>query len=456
MKLLKVVVVKMKNLLPDSASRRVTRLCNALTVTWLALLMVFLLFYFGRSLRHLVIINCDVTQLLSRCGIALFVLGVLYFLWVVWLAARRYREFEMPADAELPVVSVIIPAYNESERVLAALDSVLASDYPAAKLEVVAVNDGSTDDTWQWIESAARRYGTRLRTINLRRNCGKRGAMHAGFSIASGTIWVTVDSDSMVLPDTLRRLVAPFRDSGVGCVAGNVQVWNNRGLLPRILDVNFVFSFDLMRSAQSASGVVFCAPGALTACRASVVLPHLDHWARQTFLGRPANIGEDRALTNIVLAAGCKVAFQQSATVLTRVPENYLDFSKMLIRWARSNVRENLEMLRFAFAFGRPSAYCRGALLLHLGMQLVWMLTPVIGLFLFLYCMIATLGSFLFSLLPLLVLSALFPMLVYRRYRSGDQPVRVLVYAFLGFLAMFWVAPYSLFSFHRSGWLTRG
>lgn len=456
MKFVKVVALKMKNPLSDLASRRLNRRCNALIVTSVALLMVFSLFYFGRSLRHLVIINCDVTQLLSRCGIACFVLGVLYFGWVVWLAARRYREFEAPADTDLPAVSVIIPAYNEGERVLAAIDSVLASDYPAGKLEVIAVNDGSSDDTWTWIEQAARRYGNRLRTINLRRNRGKRGAMHAGFTAASGAIWITVDSDSMVFADTLRRLVAPFREPGVGCVAGNVQVWNNRGVLPRVLDVNFVFSFDLMRSAQSASGVVFCAPGALTACRAEVIRPRLDAWAHQTFLGRPANIGEDRALTNIVLAAGSKVTFQQNALVLTRVPENYFDFSKMLIRWARSNVRENIEMLRFAFALRRPSAYSRAALLLHLGMQLIWMLTPVIGVFLFLYCMIATLGSFLLSLLPVLVLAAFFPMLVYRRYRSGDQLLGVLGYALLGFIAMFWVAPYSLFSFHRSGWLTRG
>ncbi len=445
----------MKKLLFDLASRRLNRFFSALTVLLLALLMFFLLFYFGQSLRHLVIINGGVTQFLSRCGVGLFVAGVLYFIWVVFLAARFYRETEPLGDEELPNISVIVPAFNEGEGVLSAIDSVFAGDYPAAKLEVIAVNDGSTDDTWHWIEHAAARYQGRLKTINLVQNRGKRGAMHAGFTAASGEILITVDSDSIVLEDSLRRLVSPFRDQSIGSVAGNVQVWNDKGLLPRILDVNFVFSFDLMRSAQSVSGAVFCAPGALTACRAAVILPHLDEWAEQKFLGRPANIGEDRALTNIVLGAGYAVTFQQSALVLTKVPEEYHSFARMLIRWARSNIRENVEMLRFALAFGRKTAFGRWALLLHLVMQFVWMLTPVIGLFLFLYCMIATLGSFLLSLLPVLVLSAIFPMLVYHNYRSGEQMIRVLCYAFLGFLAMFWVAPYSLFSFHRSEWLTR-
>lgn len=74
---------------------------------------------------------------------------------------------------------------------------------------------------------------------------------------------VTVDSDSMVLPDTLRQLVSPLaQDPAIGAVAGNIRVSNmEEGLIPRMMDVNFVFNFDLMRAGQSVLRSVFCTPG---------------------------------------------------------------------------------------------------------------------------------------------------------------------------------------------------
>ncbi len=441
---------------PSFFSRRLILCINWAFVLLLPLAMVFQLLLFRGSLRELVIINDTVTDVIAYFSGALLLASIFYFAWVIDLARRRYHEVAPCTDAELPRCAVIVPAYNEGRHVLTTLDSIFSGDYPADKLEVVAINDGSTDDTWTWIERGAARYGKRLTTINLTRNRGKRGAMYEGFLASSSEILVTIDSDSTILPDTLRRLNSPFvGDPGIGGVAGNVRVLNCDGVIPHMLDVNFVFSFDLMRSAQGALRTVFCSPGALTACRREVVLPYLEEWVNQTFLGRPANIGEDRALTNIILRSGHAVAFQQNALVLTKVPEKYGSFANMLIRWARSNVRENLDMLDFAFNFRQQTHYSRAALLFHLAMQLLWMWTPVVALFLFIYCMIATLGSFLFSLFPMLVISSLFPVLVYLRYRGGKGGAKVYLYAVLSFIAMFWVAPYSLFSVHRSGWLTR-
>ena len=102
-----------------------------------------------------------------------------------------------------------------------------------------------------------------------------------------------------------------------------------------------MFSFDFMRASQSMVKTVMCTPGALSAYRKSIVMGVLDEWVDQTFLGRPANIGEDRALTNLILRKGYDVVFQQSARVYTEVPVGYANLCKMYLRWARSNVREN-------------------------------------------------------------------------------------------------------------------
>ena len=85
------------------------------------------------------------------------------------------------------------------------------SNYPLEKLEIIAVNDGSSDDTWYWIQRGANEFPGRIRTLNLLRNGGKRRALYEGFQIASGEIAVTVDSDSAITENAIRALVAPFR-----------------------------------------------------------------------------------------------------------------------------------------------------------------------------------------------------------------------------------------------------
>jgi len=271
----------------------------------------------------------------------LFILG-----WRIWFACR-YRPFAPLADDALPIVTVVIPAYNEGEQVLHTVRSVMASHYPACKMQVICVDDGSVDDTWQWMNAARKEFGKRVRLIQQPQNCGKRHALMAGFAKADGQVYVTIDSDSEVLPETLRHLVSPMgHDPRVGAVAGNVRVLNLAdGAIPKMMEVSFTSAFDFIRSGQSVYGGVFCTPGALSAYRASVVAPHLTGWANQTFMGSPATIGEDRALTNLILGCGSRVVYQRDAVVLTKVPTRFSGLRRMLLRWARSNVRENLVML---------------------------------------------------------------------------------------------------------------
>ena len=182
-------------------------------------------------------------------------------------------------------------------------------------------------------------------------NQGKRIALMAGFAKATGEVIITIDSDSEVLPDTLTNLVSPFvSDERVGSVAGHVRVLNLKtGMIPKILEVSFTSAFDFIRAGQSVYGGVFCTPGALSAYRTNMLKPLLEDWSEQTFMGKPATIGEDRALTNLILASGHRVVYQRNAVVLTKSPTTYGSLRLMLTRWARSNVRESLVMFNFVF-----------------------------------------------------------------------------------------------------------
>src|SRR5690349_11241167 len=230
---------------------------------------------------------------------------------VLWLA---YRPFAAVAPDRAPRLTVVIPAYNEGAMVEETIASAAAAAYPRERLEIVAIDDGSTDDTWHYIRRAALRFPGLVTPVRLPANQGKRGALAEGFRRATGEIIVTVDSDSVIERGALLALAGPFRDPWVGAVAGKVAVHNRTAsLIPRMLHVRFILSFDYLRSAQSVFRTVYCCPGALAAYRASIVRQVLPGWERQKFLGTSCTYGEDRALTNDILAAGDDTVYQRTA-----------------------------------------------------------------------------------------------------------------------------------------------
>ena len=97
---------------------------------------------------------------------------------------------------------------------------------PPGPVEIICIDDGSTDDTWFYIKQAQRRYPHLLRPIRFAANRGKKEGLYAGFTRGRGEVFVTIDSDSIIAPDALRHLVAPLLHDGLGAVAGNVKVYN--------------------------------------------------------------------------------------------------------------------------------------------------------------------------------------------------------------------------------------
>ena len=136
-------------------------------------------------------------------GFLLF-FGVLYNLLTIVLGTICYREKPILPDDQLPSCTVIVPAYNEGEAVTIALKSILASNYPAGKLEIIAIDDGSRDDTWKWIAEAAAASNGRIRGVKLEQNRGKRHAIQYGAKLSKMDVIITVDSDSRVEADSRR------------------------------------------------------------------------------------------------------------------------------------------------------------------------------------------------------------------------------------------------------------
>jgi hyaluronan synthase len=366
-----------------------------------------------------------------------------------WL---RYRPVPALAPIEAPFLTVIIPAYNEGQMVARSIDSAATAHYPNERLEIFVVDDGSTDDTWEHIQLAAARHPNLVTALRFPRNSGKRAALEAGFRKARGEVLVTVDSDSVIDPRALLAIAAPFRDPQVGAVAGKVDVLNrSQGLIPRMLQVRYFFSFDLLRAAQSVYGTVYCCPGALTAYRSSVVREVLDGWVAQTFLGVRCTYGEDRAMTNFILAAGYDTVYQRNAVVRTVVPWTYRKLCKMYLRWDRSYVREEIRFARIVWSrpldklwiaafetFVTNLRYPIGYACLGLAAVLIRH-DPVI---------------FPRMLLAIGVMSLL-NMLYYLYMERSREFVYGVLYAYFSVFTLFWIFPYAALTVRSRSWMTR-
>lgn len=385
---------------------------------------------------------------------ALFLFKAAFMVYSLFLYLK-YKPVASVTDDLLPTCTVIVPAYNEGKLVWDTLLSIAESNYPQEKLQLLAIDDGSKDDTWYWMQEAKKRLGERLTIFQQPKNQGKRHALYRGFNLGTGEIFVTIDSDSIVKADTLRNLVSPFvTNENCGAVAGNVQVLNNeKAMLPKMLNVSFVMSFEFIRSVESMMGSVLCTPGALSAYRRKAVFACLPKWINQTFLGKQSDIGEDRAMTNMILKQGYQVLFQRNAHVLTNVPEKYKGLYKMFIRWGRSNVRESIAMAKFVFTDFRKGSKL-GTRMLFLNQFLTFLMAYPFLLFMLFFVIthpVLFLGA---TLVGILILSS-FPVFFYSKRYNFAESLWAYTYSILYTFGLFWITPYAIATAGKSGWLTR-
>ncbi len=271
-------------------------------------------------------------------AVVIYVLGRFAF-------ALAYRS--VPDSGHRPTVSIVVPAFNEEDGIIGTIESCLSVDYPADRIEVIVVNDGSTDGTWSRMLEAKARW-PQVYAIDLGRNYGKRGAMAEGIRRSRGEVLCFVDSDSYLKRDAVIAITQPFADARVGAVVGHADVRNSSvNWITKMQQVRYYSAFRVIKACESLlSGSVTCASGCCAAYRRSVVEPLLDAWEFQTFLGRPATFGDDRALTNRILA-NHRVVYQASAQAETVAPENLRVFFRQQLRWKKSWLRESMYVLRY-------------------------------------------------------------------------------------------------------------
>jgi len=236
------------------------------------------------------------------------------------LAEARRKPPVLPPDP--PLQTVLIPAHNEAKVIAGALRQVLASDY--SKLEVIVIDDGSTDDTSD-VVAANFNDDQRVRLITIA-NGGKAAALNCGLEQARGSVVIAMDADTVFEKDAIAKLVRWFEDPSVGAVAGNAKVGNRVNVITRWQALEYVTSQNLERGALAALGCITVVPGAIGAWR---------HEALKQLGGFPVNtLAEDQDLTIALLRAGYTVLYDSCAIAWTEAPDTVNGLLKQRFRWA--------------------------------------------------------------------------------------------------------------------------
>jgi cellulose synthase/poly-beta-1,6-N-acetylglucosamine synthase-like glycosyltransferase len=294
---------------------------------------------------------------------------------------HRPRDLSaFPRLHDSPSVSLLVAVKDEAATIASCVTSMVKSHY--GNLEVIVVDDGSTDGTTDILQALRRELGFNL--IVLDRNQGKKNALTRGASAASGQILAFTDSDCVLALDALGRCVeALVRHPELGAVSGHARALNvHASLLTRMQDVWYEGQFRVMKAAEATFGSVTCVSGPLAVFRREAIYNYLPAWANDRFLGGEFRFATDRQLTGYVLgqrwmgkklkAANAdspfvavvdyperlwRVSYVNSAKVWTNVPSTFRAFYRQQIRWKKSFIRNLCFTGRFMWRRGPGPAF---------------------------------------------------------------------------------------------------
>ncbi len=304
---------------------------------------------------------------------------------------RRLRE-PAPTFDRWPLVSILVPAFNESDTIAPALDSLLRLNYP--RYEVIVVDDGSTDDTFERARPFEGDYGKCRISVFHKPNGGKWSALNFAFNRSRGDLLLCVDADSKLDPHSVRLMVGRMADPGIAAVAGQIRVRNRTNLLTCLQALEYIMSSGALRMAQSYHETVLVVPGPLGLYRRAVLEAVCRRWG---LAGSPTKAGhvygplasdtfaEDFDLSLAVLTLGGRIVYEPFAVSHTKAPDWTSALISQRYRWARGTIQVLRKLVRrtraepqlirpklvawLALTYGAdilllPLAYCIGAVIM--------------------------------------------------------------------------------------------
>lgn len=265
--------------------------------------------------------------------LASFVFWYPFIMSLFWIAGTliyiRYRDRDPKVDfstIEWPLVSFLVPCYNEEETIEETLKHLLALDYPSK--EIILINDGSTDGTADILKGISRNH-PEVRVIQLYENKGKANALHLGAHASKAEFLICLDSDAILDQDAPYYLIHHFLHKGerLGAVTGNPRIRNRNTLLSRIQLVEYSSIIGSIKRTQRILGKVMTVSGVVVAFRKKALVD-VGLWDRDM-------ITEDIAVSWKLQQRFWDIRYEPRALCWMLVPETLKGIWKQRVRWAQ-------------------------------------------------------------------------------------------------------------------------
>jgi biofilm PGA synthesis N-glycosyltransferase PgaC len=326
----------------------------------------------------------------------------LIILFFAFLETSKIEAFKNKGRYDTPKVSIIVPAYNEEHCIVETLHSLLQVDYP--NLEILLVDDGSTDSTYAKSEPFAGVHDGKTIKLFRKFQGGKASALNLAFQYCTGEFIVCMDADSQLAPNSIRMLLRRFIHDNIGACAGQVVIRNRCNLLTHLQALEYMLMNGTARMFQSYFSSVLIAPGPLTMFRRRVLqelqerlqlddngvwLPPskgLGPWESDTF-------AEDTKLSLSIQASGAGIVYEPGALSFTSAPTHVQELLNQRYRWNRGNIQAARGTWRrwCQIPYKRPSLGIW--LIIFVIESILWSILDMVGLIMF-FLLIVTLGSF--------------------------------------------------------------
>lgn len=233
-------------------------------------------------------------------------------------------------SSRMPRISVLIPMYNEEQVLHFVMEALLASNYDRDRLEIIPINDNSTDRTKELLDEYHRKYHF---IKPLHRTGGQRGkpaGLNDALAIATGDVIIVFDADYRPAKDMLRQLALAFEDPEIGAVMGRVIPYNtNKNLLTRLINMERSGGYQVDQQSRYNLRTIPQYGGTVGGFRRDVML---EMGGFNTHV-----LAEDTELTFRLYTSGWKVIYANSAECYEEAPETWKARGKQIRRWSRGH-----------------------------------------------------------------------------------------------------------------------
>ena len=260
--------------------------------------------------------------------------AILFFtLWltIIWISVLYAEEPSRKKIKKYPKITIGIPAYNEAKTIAKTVNSIVNSDYPKEKIEIIIVNDGSKDNTAEVSQELIKKNKKYSILLINKENGGKSSAVNKAIDAATGELFAVVDADSRIEPDAIQQLVPYFDDAKVGAVISRVRVDVQGKIIERIQFFEYIMS-NMIRKLMAVLGTLAITPGVLSTYRTKTL--------REVggFTKDRNNLTEDMEIAMRLKYHGYKIEMETKSTTHTLAPHTLKALWKQRIRWARGYI----------------------------------------------------------------------------------------------------------------------